>query len=144
MTPRQITLVQDSFAAVRDDADTAAALFYQRLFARQPSLRALFADDMGEQRRRLMQMIGVGVSHLQCVEAVLPALRDLGRRHVGYGVREDDYGTVGAVLLETLALALGARFDDEMRDAWVAAYGLLAGAMMAGAGDGMVAESAAA
>ena len=144
MTPRQIALVQDSFDAVRDDVDKAAALFYQQLFARQPSLRALFADDMREQRRRLMQMIGVGVSHLQCVEVVLPALRDLGRRHVGYGVREGDYGTVGEVLLETLALALGARFDDETREAWTAAYDVFAGAMKAGVGDGSVGESAAA
>ena len=144
MTPRQISLVQDSFAAVRGDADQAAALFYQQLFARQPSLRALFADDMREQRRRLMQMIGVAVSHLQQVEALLPALHDLGRRHVAYGVRDDDYETVGAALLETLALALGARFDDEMREAWTAAYEALAGAMKTGAGDGIVGESAAA
>ena len=142
MTPRQILLVQDTFAAVRDDADQAARLFYQQLFAQQPSLRALFADDMREQRRRLMQMIGVAISHLDRVEALLPALHDLGRRHLAYGVRDDDYETVGAALLATLALALGPRFDGETCAAWRAAYDLLAGAMKAGAEDGMVRESA--
>jgi len=133
MTPRQIELVQETFIEVRGDADGAARRFYSRLFARKPSLRVMFADDMAEQRRRLMQMIGVGVAHLHCVESVLPALHALGRQQLEYGVREADYDLVGDVLLETLAEAFGPRFDAQVRDAWAAAYGALADAMKAGA-----------
>ena len=61
MTPRQIALVRENFAAVKPIADTAAALFYDRLFALDPSLRALFKSGMREQGAKLMQMIGVAV-----------------------------------------------------------------------------------
>ena len=46
MTPRQITLVQQSFAKVLPIRETAAALFYDRLFAIDPSTRPLFPADM--------------------------------------------------------------------------------------------------
>lgn len=144
MTPRQIELVQRTFAEVRIDADGAARIFYDKLFERQPSLRGMFADDMAEQRRRLMQMIGVAVAHLHCVETVLPALHALGRQHLDYGVRESHYDLVGAVLLETLAEAFGSDFTAEIRQAWTAAYVALADAMKAGARDTHARPSAAA
>ena len=133
MTPRQISLVRESFADVRDNADAAAELFYAQLFERQPHLRALFADDLTAQRQSLMKMIGVAVGHLDRIDALLPALHDLGRRHVGYGVQDEHYEPVGAALLATLAKALGEQFSDEVRDAWSSAYGLLSSAMKAGA-----------
>ncbi len=50
MTPEQIALVQDSFLAVLRIKDTAAALFYGRLFEDDPSLEALFPADLTEQK----------------------------------------------------------------------------------------------
>jgi len=144
MTPRQISLVQESFAAIRGDTDAAAALFYAKLFELQPGLRALFSDDMANQRRLLMKMISVAVEQLRGIDALLPALHDLGRRHVGYGVREEDYEMAGAALLATLAEALGPRFSDEARAAWASAYGVLSGAMLAGAQAGATDRSCAA
>lgn len=133
MTPRQRSLVQDTFAAVRGDPDGAARLFYAELFHMQPDLRRLFAADMTRQRTLLMQMIGVAVDGLDRLPDLLPALEDLGRRHVRYGVREDHYDVVGAALLATLQKALGAGFSTEARDAWSTAYAALSGAMKAGA-----------
>jgi nitric oxide dioxygenase len=63
------------------------------------------------------------------MEEIVPTLRSLGSRHAGYGVREADYGTVGATLLWTLEGALGPRFTPEVREAWMAALGALAGTM---------------
>lgn len=133
MTPVQISLIRDSFAIVRKDADAAARLFYTKLFEMQPALRSLFSEDMSEQQQRLMQMIGVAVAHLDRIDDLLPALHDLGRRHAGYGVRDMDYDTVGTALIATLQEALGEHFSDRVRDAWIAVYGALSSAMKAGA-----------
>lgn len=46
MTPSQIALVQSSFAKVVPIADTAAKLFYDRLFEIAPEVRPLFKRDM--------------------------------------------------------------------------------------------------
>jgi nitric oxide dioxygenase len=44
--PTQTALVQRSFAIIAPIADDAAALFYQRLFELDPSLRHMFPEDM--------------------------------------------------------------------------------------------------
>lgn len=48
MTPENQALVRDSFAKVVPIAPRAAALFYDRLFELDPSLRPLFQGDMRE------------------------------------------------------------------------------------------------
>jgi hemoglobin-like flavoprotein len=133
MTPHQIDLVQKSFADVKPIAAEAAQLFYRRLFSIDPSLRAIFKGDMTKQGQMLMSMIGAAVAGLRDLDKLAPVVQQLGARHVGYGVRDEDYETVGEALLWTLQQGLGAAFTSEMRDAWAAAYELLASVMQQGA-----------
>ena len=106
-----------------------AALFYQRLFELDPDLRRLFKTDMAEQGRKLMAMIGTAVANLGQIETIVPAVRQLGERHAGYGVKDADYETVGAALLWTLEQGLQEAFDPPVREAWTVCYGTLAGVM---------------
>jgi hemoglobin-like flavoprotein len=134
MTPTQQELIRSTWGKVAPIADTAAQIFYDRLFELDPSLRALFAHtDMAAQRKNLMQTMTVVVKGIDRLDALIPAVEALGRRHVGYGVREDHYATVGRALLDTLAIGLGDAFTPEARDAWSEAYGLLAGVMLGAA-----------
>ncbi|PPE72855.1 hemin receptor [Solimonas fluminis] len=130
MTPGQIQQVQHSFEQVAPIAEQAAALFYERLFTLDPGLRSLFKGDIAGQGRMLMQTLGLVVRSLDQPERIVPAVQALGARHAGYGVREADYDTVGAALLWTLEQGLGAAFTASVREAWAAAYGLLAGIMV--------------
>jgi hemoglobin-like flavoprotein len=129
MTPRQKELVQQSWAKVVPIADTAAALFYARLFELDPSLRPLFSTDIKEQGKKLMQMISVAVRGLEDLDALVPAVQALGRRHGGYGVKDEHYATVAAALLWTLEKGLGESWNAELQDAWIAVYTVLAGTM---------------
>jgi len=129
VTPQQIELVQASWKQVVPVAETAAQMFYGRLFFLDPSLRALFLGDMREQGRKVMAMLSYTVNGLTRLEVLLPAIRALGRRHATYGVRPEHYFTVGAALLWTLEQGLGAAFTPAVREAWVAAYGVLANTM---------------
>jgi hemoglobin-like flavoprotein len=138
MTSTQKVLVQESFAAVMPIADDAAALFYRRLFELDPSLQRMFKGDMTEQRRKLMQMLTAAVKGLDRLDQLVPVVEDLGRRHVGYGVADAHYDTVGAALLWTLEKGLGNAFTPEVKDAWIAVYGLLAGTMKNAAKESLV------
>lgn len=146
MTPLQIQLVRDSFARVAPIAPQAAALFYRHLFAADASLAPLFKGDLAHQGERLMQMIGAAVGLLDRPAQLLPVLRQLGARHVGYGVRPAHYDTVGAALLRTLADGLGEQFDAATCEAWTVMYGIVARTMQAGAAEaanaGVAAEAA--
>jgi hemoglobin-like flavoprotein len=133
MTPREKSVVQETFAQVAPSADTAAALFYGRLFELDPTLKELFKVDMREQGKKLMQMIGLAVSKLDALDELVPAVQALGRRHAGYGVKDVDYDTVGAALLWTLQQGLGPAFTPEVKSAWTTVYGLLASTMKAAA-----------
>jgi hemoglobin-like flavoprotein len=129
MTPKQIELVQGSWREVLPIADIAAELFYGRLFVLDPSLKPLFKGDMSAQGRKLMSMISTAVNGLTRLESIVPAVQDLGRRHVKYGVKDAHYDTVAAALVWTLGQGLGEQFTPEVKDAWVAAYGVLAKTM---------------
>ncbi len=126
MTPQQIALVRSSFAEVSPIADSAAKLFYSRLFELDPSLRPLFRNSLDAQGSKLMNMIAGAVCLLDQPEKLLPVVRNLGRRHTGYGVEDGHYETVGAALLWTLEKGLGAAFTPEVENAWIAVYGALA------------------
>src|ERR1700712_743685 len=89
MNPTQIKLVQDSFAKVAPISEHAAVLFYDRLFEVAPSVRAMFPDDMKEQRKKLMATLAAVVGGLTNLEAVLPAASALAKRHVNYGAKAE-------------------------------------------------------
>jgi hemoglobin-like flavoprotein len=130
LTPSQQLLVRNSFAQVEPIADTAARMFYDELFERDPRLRHLFKNDMAEQRKKLMQMLAVAVEHLNDWETISNAIRALGKRHRGYGVLPADYGTVGGALIATLERGLGPEFTPEVREAWLACIAAIAAEML--------------
>jgi hemoglobin-like flavoprotein len=131
MTSDQIDLVQSSFAKVVPIADVAADLFYQRLFEIAPEVKPLFRNDMREQGHKLMTTLGIVVNSLRNLEAVLPAVKALAVKHVGYGVAAAHYEPVGAALIWTLEKGLGEDFTPEAKSAWVSTYGALSGVMIA-------------
>ncbi len=133
MAPEHIALVQESFKQVVPIADTAADLFYDRLFIIAPDVRSLFPDDLSEQKKKLIGMLATAVTNLHQVETILPAVQDLGRRHQGYGVTPAHYEPVGAALLWTLEQGLGDGFTADTKAAWTEAYTTLAGVMQAAA-----------
>ena len=130
VTAEQVKLVQDSWAMVEPIADTAATLFYGRLFETAPEVKALFKGDMAEQGKKLMQMIAVAVKGLSNLEAIVPAVQELGKRHVKYNVKEEHYAAVGASLLWTLEQGLGEAYTPETAAAWTAVYGVLSTTMI--------------
>jgi hemoglobin-like flavoprotein len=133
MNSEQINLVQSTFADVRPIAPAAAELFYTRLFVLDPSLRPMFKGDLAHQGRMLMAMLNSAVNGLTQLDTMVPVVRQLGARHVKYGVRDAHYATVGSALLWTLEQGLGDKFTPAVREAWTAAYEMLAGVMQAGA-----------
>ena len=125
MTPDQVKLVQQSFAKVAPISEQASELFYGRLFEVAPTVRAMFPDDMTEQRKKLMATLAVVVGGLTNLEAILPAASALAKRHVSYGAKPEHYPVVGGALLWTLEKGLGDAWTPETAAAWTAAYGTL-------------------
>jgi hemoglobin-like flavoprotein len=130
MTPEQIEMVSSTWKQVLPISEKAAELFYGKLFELDPEARSLFKGDMTEQGKKLMQMINTAVNNISDVEKIIPALQDLGKRHVDYGVKEEDYTTVANALLWTLEQGLGDAFTEEVKAAWTETYMTLASVMI--------------
>jgi hemoglobin-like flavoprotein len=132
ITPEQVALVQATFRHVVPIAETAGVLLYERIFALAPATRALFAEDIRPQAARLMAAVKTTVEGLHDLDAVTPFLVKLGARHVRYGVRPEHFDVAGDALLWTLAQGLGEAFTAEAREAWTAAWTVMATAITAG------------
>ena len=132
ITLAQVELVQSSFQHVLPIADVAGLLFYERIFTMAPEARALFGDDIALQASRTMAAVKTAVDGLDDVDQIAPFLVRLGARHVRYGVQPEHFDLVGGALLWTLEQGLGDAFTPEVHDAWAAAFGLIARAMLIG------------
>jgi nitric oxide dioxygenase len=130
MNSTQVKLVQESFSKVVPISEAAAVIFYDRLFEVAPSVKAMFPDDMTEQRKKLMMMLAAVVKGLGNLESILPAASALAKRHVGYGAKAEHYPVVGGALLWTLEKGLGEAWTSDVADAWTTAYGTLSGYMI--------------
>lgn len=126
MKEQHIQLVKDSFAKVAPIQAQAAALFYQRLFEIAPEARPLFKADMESQGKKLMNMLATAVENLSNLDSLLPAVSDMARRHVDYGVLPEHYPLVGEALIWALQQGLGDELTTKDEEAWAEVYLLLA------------------
>ena len=132
MTLVRRQLIRNSWAQIVPMADQAAALFYERLFEIDPSTRCLFRNaDVEQQRKKLLELLGVVVHGLDDLDALSAMLEGLGRRWAGCGVKDRHYEAVGAALLWTLQQGLGPSWTPEVAAAWSEVYALLSAVMRA-------------
>jgi len=136
--------IQRSWQLVAPIADTAADLFYKRLFELAPGYRKMFGGDLEPQKRKLVAMLRFIVKSLDWPDETwrdAVSLEDdlflivlaLGRRHaVLYRVPDESYDVVGQALLWALDYGLGEAFTPETRAAWTRVYQLLATTMKLG------------
>ncbi len=132
MTPEQTKLVQDSFMILKRGPKDPAELFYKRLFEIAPQVRPLFPDDMDEQKIKFLMMLNSTILNLKNLDILVPTIRALGKRHIGYGVTIEQYGPVKNAFFWTLEEALGDWYSSDVRDAWIATYTALEATMKEG------------
>ncbi|NQW20100.1 MAG: hemin receptor [Chloroflexi bacterium] len=133
LTDDQVKLVKANWAAVKPIKETAAELFYNKLFELDPSIRSLFREDISIQKKALMATISFAVATLNHPDKLVPAVQELGARHGKYGVTPAHYGTVGKALLWTLEQGLGEAWTPEAKTAWTEVYGVLSTTMIGSA-----------
>jgi len=133
MTAREKALVRGTLEAISEYSGAVVRLFYGRLFEIAPQVRPLFKTEIGEQSRRLAEMLGAITASLDHFEEFRPILAELGRRHVEYSVRPEHYELLRTALMWAFGNALGVQFDRETRCAWETLIGIVSAEMLAGA-----------
>jgi hemoglobin-like flavoprotein len=130
-----IDSLEESFDLIAPRGDEVAEDFYNRIFTVAPGLRGLFPDDLTHQRKVVLATLVLVRKSLRKLEGLIPTLRNLGARHVGYGARPEHYPVVGEALIGALAGVAGDAWKPEYGDAWVEAYGVIVDQMLIGAAE---------
>jgi methyl-accepting chemotaxis protein len=128
--------LEASFDLIAPQGDELMDIFYERLFAAAPAVRPLFAGtDLRRQKGMLLSTLVLLRKSLRNLDAIVPALRGLGARHVAYGARPEHYPVVGEVLIASMAQVAGAAWRPQYEREWTAAFAVVAGVMCEGAAD---------
>lgn len=114
-----IALIRGSFSLLAGREEQLALRFYEKLFAAHPEVEPMFEHtDRRRQRQALLGALKLAVANLDKPEVLDPALRALGKKHVGYGAEPAHYPVVREVMLGSLADLLGEEFTPSTRAAW--------------------------
>jgi hemoglobin-like flavoprotein len=143
LTGMNLSALETSFDLVAPHGDELVERFYSDLFAAAPAVIPMFANtDMVRQRQMLLSALVLLRRSLRNLEAIVPALRRMGARHVAYGARSAHYPTVGAVLIGAMAEVVGEAWTPEYTQAWSEAFELVAQTMIEGAAEVRIAAAA--
>mmetsp|Transcript_5276 Transcript_5276/g.10729 ORF Transcript_5276/g.10729 Transcript_5276/m.10729 type:complete len:213 (-) Transcript_5276:530-1168(-) len=82
-----------------------------------PGLRNIFVN--------IVNTTGQAVAGLHDLGQLIPMLRQLGTRHVGYGVQEEHLPAMGKAIILSLRSCFGDSFSDEAEYAWTTAFGFI-------------------
>jgi hemoglobin-like flavoprotein len=135
--------LETSFDLVAPRGDELMDEFYGRLFEVAPAVVPLFAGtDLKRQKTMLLGTLVLLRKSLRDLDAIVPKLRELGARHVAYGAEPAHYPVVGEVLIASMAAVAGSAWQPEHEQAWAAAFGVVAGAMLEGAEAAALEEAA--
>jgi nitric oxide dioxygenase len=122
-----------SLAGLLTKGDQFAATFYRMLFERYPAVQSLFPADMAQQRSKLIQSLAWIVMHLDRRAELVPTIRELGRKHVGYGASPEHYPLVRDTLIDAMAKTAGHEWSEDLAEDWRVSIDLIAHHMIAGA-----------
>ena len=130
----QVEVLENSFDAIKPQANEFVNSFYENLFTANPEAKPLFdTTDMQAQKKKLLGSLVLVVENLRKPDVLDSALRGLGARHVKYGALPEHYPLVGSALLTTFGQYLGEKWTPEVKQAWTGAYGTISEIMLDGA-----------
>ena len=125
LTLREVENVQKTWEMVGDSVEMAID-FYNRLFYRYPGLRPLFKEDIRMQARKFTAHLSYLIKNLYDWKRIQLDIEELGKRHVSYEVKEEDYTYVQEALIYALKNHLKDEWDENTAQAWIKLYRMIA------------------
>jgi len=126
-----VARLRGTYERVRLHELKLAEIFYAKLFAAAPHLRAMFRSDPASQAQKLMASLDAVVRNFENPAENGAALAALGQRHAGYGARPEHYGLVVDLLVDSMREVGGAGLDENGLREWKQALQLISAQMIA-------------
>jgi len=125
--------LERSFEQLKPNGERLVDVIYTRLFEKAPQVRAMFPDDLTEQRKKLLGAVALAVGSLRSLDKLVPVLEEMGARHVQYGALDAHYPVVVDAMLDAVEEVAGPIWTPELGADWKTALELISNTMIAGA-----------
>ncbi|MBS0191697.1 MAG: globin domain-containing protein [Phycisphaerales bacterium] len=126
-----VARLRATYERVRTHELKLADIFYAKLFAAAPHLRAMFRGDPASQAQKLTASLDAVVRNFENPAENRAALAALGQRHAGYGARPEHYGLVVDLLVDSMREVGGSGLDENALREWKQALQLISAQMIA-------------
>ncbi|WNQ09026.1 NO-inducible flavohemoprotein [Paenibacillus aurantius] len=133
LKPETIRIIQSTVPVLEVYGNAITKRFYERMFAEHPELLNIFNhanQKQGRQQQALANAVYAAAKHIDRLEAILPAVKQIAHKHRSLGVKPEHYPIVGRHLLAAIKEVLGEAATDEIIAAWGEAYGMIAEAFI--------------
>ncbi|MCK0513986.1 globin domain-containing protein, partial [Anaerobiospirillum sp. NML120448] len=129
LTEKQIELIKSSVPFLQEHGVEITSIMYSQMLANNPEFRQIF--NQGHQRtgRQQISLAAAVLAYAQNIEnptVLFNTVKHIASKHVSLNIRAKHYPIVGKHLLDAIEKVLGDQANDEILDAWAAAYAQLA------------------
>ncbi|SEN57541.1 NO-inducible flavohemoprotein [Paenibacillus sp. OV219] len=129
LSDKTIQIIKSTVPVLEIYGTAITKRFYELLFTRYPELLNLFNhanQRQGKQQTALANAVYAAALHIDKLEMILPAVKQIAHKHRSLGVKPEQYPIVGEMLLTAIKDVLGDAATDEILGAWAEAYGIIA------------------
>jgi hemoglobin-like flavoprotein len=133
VTEEQIERLRACLAELAPRTPELADRFHARFFATNPQLRPLFPRDLTPQKQDFAAGLRHVVRHLSRLDAMTPAIMDIGSRLARTGLAPGHLGMAREALLATLRDMSGPRWSQDLERDWTDLLHAVVSTMVLGA-----------
>ena len=126
---KTIEIIKSTVPVLQEKGVEITKHFYKVMFENNPEVKPMFdmqKQESGAHPIALANAILAAAKNIDNLEAILPAVKSIGERHVEVGVLAKHYPIVGKNLLIAIKDMLGDAATDEIMEAWEKTYNALA------------------
>ncbi|WP_308636890.1 NO-inducible flavohemoprotein [Paenibacillus silvisoli] len=129
LSSQTIAIIKSTVPVLEVHGTAITKRFYSLLFTAHPELLNMFNhanQRQGKQQTALANAVYAAALHIEKLEAILPAVKQIAHKHRSLGVKAEHYPIVGQMLLQAIKDVLGDAATEEILQAWAEAYGVIA------------------
>ncbi|NSY37805.1 globin domain-containing protein [Leisingera sp. ANG59] len=118
MDPRDVEIVNGSFASIFSQKAALADHFYKHLFIELPHVQPLFGGELAKQKEMFSIMLAAAVRSISDERDLGKLCEGLKSSHAAYGLGSMEAAKASKSLMQAFKDVLGSEFDKELEGAW--------------------------
>ncbi|MBM7604305.1 nitric oxide dioxygenase [Metabacillus crassostreae] len=129
LSQKTIDIVKSTAPVLAERGTEITTYFYKAMFEAHPELLNIFNSvnqKKGRQQTALANTVYAAATHIDQLEVLLPAVKQIAHKHRSLNVKKEHYPIVGEFLLKAIKDVLGDAATPEIIEAWGEAYGVIA------------------